>query len=250
VLTDLGQHTTRVGIEITSDRNAMGKFFERLATILIVLAALAVGGSAIRREFFSESRAAARVNATKPELTTSYLPDWERMKALGTWYGDSLAPVTIVEFLDYECPYCARFHESLKQAVRETTQPVALHVVQFPLLNHRFAMPSAVAAECAARQGRFGAMTDVLFARQDSLGLKTWTSYAADAGVRDTIGFSKCLKLQPAERIIASRNFADSARLGGTPTVIINGWHYSRPPTTLELKEALKNPRRPPGSIQ
>jgi protein-disulfide isomerase len=225
----------------------VGQFFERLVTAVVALAALAVGSSAVRREFFPRN---GRNTVPAERLEKSYVPNWDRLKQHGKWYGDSMAAITIVEFLDYECPFCARFHETLQATQREVNTPVALRLVQFPLPMHRFAVPAAVAAECASKQGRFGAMSDVLLARQDSFGLKSWTTYAAEAGVRDTIGFSKCVKSQTRERIDADRAVGESISLRGTPTVVINGWRYSRAPTAAELREVLKRPPQPPNSVR
>lgn len=229
----------------------MSQFLERLATAVVLLAALGVGASAVRREFFPRSAVASgRIPVPPGILTTSYVPGWDRLKQHGTWYGDSLAPVTIVEFLDFECPFCARFHETLQATQREVKAPVALLLVQYPLPNHRFAIPAAVAAECAAKQGRFGRMSDGLLAQQDSFGLKGWTSYAADAGVTDTIGFAKCLKSQTRGRIAADKAVGESLRIRGTPTILINGWRYSRQPTVAELTDVLKRPPQPPDSVR
>lgn len=220
----------------------MGQFFERLATAIVVLAALAVGGAAVRREFFPG--AGGMISPPRSALTRTAVADWPALQRHGRWYADSIAPVTVVEFLDYECPFCARFHETLEETAAELKTPVALRLVQYPLSNHRFAIPAAVAAECAAQQGRFAGMTNVLFAQQDSFGLKSWSSLASAAAVKDTIAFARCLKTQSRAQINSDKAAGDREEVGGTPTVIVNGWRLSRPPSAEELKDLLTNPPR------
>ena len=86
-------------------------------------------------------------------------------------------------------------------------------------------MPSAVAAECAERQGRFEAMYQLLFAQQESLGSKDWGDFAEEAGVPDVGTFEECLTL-PADsfpRIQAGRDLGLRRNIRGTPTVFVNG---------------------------
>jgi protein-disulfide isomerase len=94
-----------------------------------------------------------------------------------------------------------------------------------PLKIHRFARNAALAAECAARQDRFAAFVEVAYSRQDSIGLKTWESYARDAGVSHADAFSACLA-ESASSALVDSGIAASARLGihATPTVMLNGW--------------------------
>jgi protein-disulfide isomerase len=102
------------------------------------------------------------------------------------------------------------------------------------------ALPAARAAECASASGRFSEMLDALYSGQDSLGLKTWSSYARDAGIEDTIGFSRC-NSNPETPQLVSAGTALARRLGvnGTPTLILNGWRYGYTPPDTELFRAI-----------
>jgi protein-disulfide isomerase len=72
---------------------------------------------------------------------------------------------------------------------------------------------------------------DLLYAKQDSFGLKSWTSFALDAGISDTARFNDCITKRPGARKIDS-TAAQGQRMavGGTPTVLIERWRYSQPP--------------------
>jgi protein-disulfide isomerase len=113
---------------------------------------------------------------------------------------------------------------------------VAFTFVHFPIPGHRFAIPAARAAECAEAQGRFSEMRTLLFAKQDSLGLKSWDAFAEEAKVPDEEQFSKCVaSAAPLPRVDAGVAIGEKLRISGTPTMIINGWmYYGLQPAALE----------------
>jgi protein-disulfide isomerase len=163
--------------------------------------------------------------------------DWRTLIPSGTRIGSADAPVTIVEFADLECPFCKRFHESSLAAVqKQFGSKVSLVYVHFPITSHRFARPAARAAECASMQGVFGGFISAIYRKQDSLGLKSWTSYAVDAGVRDTAAFVVCARATGTLTLIDS-GLAAGTRLHveATPTVLVNGWRFATPPSDTTL---------------
>lgn len=108
----------------------------------------------------------------------------------------------------------------------------------FPLDNiHAFATEAAIAAECAGEQERFESFHDNLFARQDSLGVKSWAAYAKLAGVPDTVTFNECRRSGKTLREVkADRAAGNALHLTGTPTLVINGTLYRTVPDTIELE--------------
>lgn len=104
-----------------------------------------------------------------------------------------------------------------------------------PLDIHRFAAIAAHAAECANEQQAFGAFVDVVFAQQDSIGLKPWQRLGAEAGARDSVAFLACMDRAPHGRIDKGRNLAESLEIRGTPTIYVNGWRFLRPPSDEDL---------------
>jgi len=212
----------------THHPSTMSKILDGAATIVLVCAAIAVGGSVVHREFRSANAAPAR--GTRGGAPVA-VPDWQRFAAVGNWIGDSTAKVVIVEFADFECPFCKRFHERFQNARDSLGGDVALLLVQYPIDGHRFARPAALAAECAAEQGRWAAFHNQVFDKQDSLGLKPWVSFARDAGIADTVTFSSCVARKGrSSRIDAAIVAANSINITGTPTVLINGMRYPMAP--------------------
>lgn len=108
--------------------------------------------------------------------------------------------------------------------------------VPFPLAQHRFAASAARGAECAAQHQRLDAWLDVVYRKQDSLGLKSWGAFAAEAGLTDTAVIARCAS-SPARvaRIDAGRAWGQALDVTGTPTVIVNGWRLPGTPTDAEL---------------
>jgi protein-disulfide isomerase len=149
--------------------------------------------------------------------------------------------VTIVELGDFECPVCRSFHADVRTVREQFPLDVSLVFVHFPLSIHRFAIPAAKAAECAYEQGKFAPFHELLFDKQDSLGLKPWTSYALEAGVEDSAEFSACVSSnRQFPRIEAGIAAAREIKARGTPTIFLNGWRLFHTPSATELSEIVR----------
>ena len=164
-----------------------------------------------------------------------YVPSWEAIAKSGILVGDPSARTKIVEFADFECPFCRRMHHEYQLVQQQYGKDVALVFVHFPLTQHRFARPAGRAAECAFSQGKFVSMADLLFDKQDSLGLKSWSSFAEEARIADLIQFARCVAdTSRVARIEAGLQAGRSLGVNATPTVIVNGRRfYHLPPDSL-----------------
>jgi len=141
--------------------------------------------------------------------------------------GDKNAPVTIVEFSDYECPFCGRFYSQTEGQIKSEyidTGKVKLIYRDFPLLRlHKNAQKAAEAAECAGEQDKYYEMHDMLFENGVTGGVTTFKGYAKSLGL-DTAKFDKCLDSGAMTKEIA-KDVADAQAVGvqGTPAFYING---------------------------
>ena len=138
--------------------------------------------------------------------------------------GPATAPVTIVEFSDFECPFCGRLFPTLKAI--EKTYPLQVRIVfrQFPLRKiHPQAEKAAEASLCASEQGRFWEMHDSLFGDQEHLSVDALKARAAKLNL-DTAAFNPCLD-SGKEVAAIEKDIADGTKAGvtGTPTMFING---------------------------
>ncbi|MBX3271584.1 MAG: thioredoxin domain-containing protein [Sandaracinaceae bacterium] len=155
--------------------------------------------------------------------------------------GSPMAQVTIVEFSDFECPYCGRAHPMLQQVLREFEGRVRLVFLHFPLSNHPHAMPAARAAVAAGNQGRFWEMHDLLFEHQQQLEPEHLDRYAEELGL-DMARFRADLESSRTQgRIEANKEMGRAAGVEGTPAIFVNGRRYREPPQQLAeyLREAL-----------
>jgi protein-disulfide isomerase len=137
----------------------------------------------------------------------------------------------VVEFSDLECPFCRKFHSTLREARQTWGDSVAYTFIHYPLDFHKNAYAAARAAECAHSQGRFEQFLDIVFAKQDSMGRIPWSSLAREAAVPDPEGFAVCIADSASvDRVERGRAVGSLLRIRGTPTVIVNGWRFASTP--------------------
>lgn len=143
--------------------------------------------------------------------------------------GDSTAPVWIVEISDFECPFCKQWHDkTYPDLVREfiRTGAVRMAYVNFPLAQHKHALPAAEAAMCAAAQDRFWQMHDAIFNTQEkwvpmSDAVPFYDSLAVATGVNAT-EWRECMRTNVMRRLIsADRARGLQAGVGSTPTFFV-----------------------------
>ncbi|MBF0182140.1 MAG: thioredoxin domain-containing protein [Magnetococcales bacterium] len=137
--------------------------------------------------------------------------------------GDAKAPITIVEFSDFECPYCRRAQGTLKKVVEAYGDKVRMVFRHYPLPFHAKAPKASEAAQCAADQGKFWPMHDLLFEEKSKLEVADLKAHAKTVGL-DQAKFDKCLDGGTHSGRV-SADLGDGKKLGvtGTPTFFING---------------------------
>jgi protein-disulfide isomerase len=141
----------------------------------------------------------------------------------GAEKGAKDAPVTIVEYSDFQCPYCGRVNPALKRVAERYRDSVRFVFRDFPLPIHPQAPKAAEAAGCAGEQGRFWEMHDRLFANQGKLQLADLKQHAAELGL-DAPKFDECLDTGRREAEV-KRSTEEAQRYGvsSTPSFFING---------------------------
>lgn len=141
--------------------------------------------------------------------------------------GNLSAPITIVEFTDYQCPTCASTQPTLERLVREYGNQVRLVVRDFPLNQHTEAFKAAEAAEAAREQGKYWEYVGILMRNQSALGVAQLKDYASEIAL-DRSRFDAALDSGRFEERVQS-DLAEGLRLGinGTPTLFINGRRVS-----------------------
>lgn len=153
------------------------------------------------------------------------MANWDAVATIGRVLGPQDAKIRIVEFADFQCPFCARAAQQLKEIRERYPGQVAIEYRHFPLeLIHPYAVTAALAAECAGAQGRFEAYHDMLYERQASIGTTGWTDMAEAAGVPDLRVFERCIEeAQFRDRVEQDATAGASVGVYGTPTFIFDG---------------------------
>jgi len=137
--------------------------------------------------------------------------------------GPADAPITIVEWSDYQCPFCKRAHPTVEQVLSEYKDKVRFIYLDYPLPFHQMAMPAAQAVHCAEDQGKFWEYHKNLFEAAGDMSATDLTKRAADLGL-DGAAFQACIDSKKHDALIKA-NYDDGSALGvtGTPAFFING---------------------------
>ncbi|HKJ31124.1 MAG TPA: thioredoxin domain-containing protein [Balneolales bacterium] len=178
---------------------------------------------------------------TEPVRTVSK-SEWDTLTSWGQTFGPEKAPITIVEFVDFQCSHCKHFADVLSRYTEEHPNQIKVIVHNFPLPQHHQADMAAISAICVAKSGNYGKYYHLLFKNQDKFYSQPWDSLARLAGVHDLKTFNKRLKQDKSVRHLIRKDVQLGMRVGlrETPTIIINRVLYSGPLTYRELKQAVQ----------
>ena len=153
--------------------------------------------------------------------------------------GPASAKITIVEFSDFQCPYCILAVPEIEAALKAFPTQTKLIFKQFPLEIHSRAFLAASAALAANKQGKFWAMHDAMFHQHENLSRDTFLKIAQSIGL-DTASFEKDMQSEEVRKAV-EKDVEDGERAGvqGTPTIFINGRRYNGAITLSALKPIL-----------
>ncbi|MBP9697763.1 MAG: DsbA family protein [Candidatus Moranbacteria bacterium] len=182
---------------------------------------------------------APEVPSEKSNLLEVTEKDWVK--------GGVNAPVTLVEYTDFQCPACGAYYPLIKQLTEELGDKVKVVIRHYPLIQiHKNALPSARAAEAAGRQGKFWEMYDLLFTNQNEWSLaedptkSIFPSYATRIGI-DVEQFRKDIADSSIDdKITHDRGTGDSLEITGTPTFFLNGKKLENPRSIEEFKSLVE----------
>lgn len=179
--------------------------------ISIVIAGLIIAGAVV----YKKSPSGEQKEETKTKITVS---------EIGQMQGNPEAPVTIVEFSDFQCSFCSSFHPTVKQILEDYSDKVRWVYKHFPLDQTHFqARPAAEASECAAEQGKFWEFAEGLFKNQSKLGKDFYSELALAIGL-NTNQFENCLSSRKyKDKVEADYQEGIKAGVRGTPASFVNG---------------------------
>ncbi len=153
--------------------------------------------------------------------------------------GNPDAPVTLVEYGDFECPYCGAAYPAVKALERKYGDQLRVVFRSFPLEQHRHAQAAAEAAEFAADAGRFWELHDVLYEHQAALGERQLLRYAAELGL-DADALATALREQTYRTVVDEvREGGDDAPIPGTPAFFLNDVLFEEEPSIEAFSHAI-----------
>lgn len=178
-----------------------------------------------QREALSElleelrEKAAVDVALDPPEL-----PRLEVAVGKNPVRGDAGGPITIVEFADYECPYCSRGYESMQKVMSKYEGKVQWYFRDFPLSFHRNAVDYAVGAICAGEQGKYWDMHDAILDNQKKLKAGEGVAGLAKDLDLDEAAFATCMANEAHKKqVMTDMSEGQAVGVSGTPAYFING---------------------------
>ena len=172
------------------------------------------------RQLLERQQAKPAAQPQEEQPTRAKITDLSGVSMLGS----KIAPLTIVEYTDYQCPFCQRFHVTAFAELKKNyidTGKVRFYSKDLPLDFHPNAMRAAQAARCAGEQGKFWELRDVMGANPDKLDMEHIVGFAADLKM-DTAALRACVDSGKYKEPV-QRDVLEAMRIGanGTPTFVV-----------------------------
>lgn len=202
---------------------------------------MAVAAVAVAAKYFSVDRSAIATRSRSKEVVVSSEPRWTKAAAVALPVASGKARLQVIEFVDVECPFCARYQATIDSIAQEFGTAIEIRIVNFPINGHRFAKSGAAALECADRQGAAQKMLRLVYANQDSIGFWPWTRFAAETAMKDTVSFKVCLSsIATRSAVDLASSTADSLDVQATPSVFVSDYRYNHAPSFERLARDIK----------
>ena len=177
----------------------------------------------ILQAFLEKLKTEANVEILLPAYKRPLPPRNEKVEAKGFSRGAENAPVTIIEFSDYECPFCGQAEKTVNKVMDTYAGKVRLFYRDFPLPMHSHAQKASEAAHCAADQNKYWEMHAKLFENQRALEVASLKEYAKALNL-DTKKFDNCLDSgEKAQAVAEGHKAGEELSVNSTPAFFING---------------------------
>ena len=213
----------------------MNPRLEAALSSILTLCAIAIASVVVYRQLTPPGGAVSSQVPVEVE-------NWSILTEGARWIGSADAAVRLVEFGDFQCPFCRVLHNEFEKVAAEYPGQVALAFQHYPLPMHADAEAAAFAADCAERQSAFPEFVNALYSYQDSIGKKSWSWFALQAGVPALATFELCINTDTSRaRFDSVKSRSKTLSIQGTPTVVINGWRLPQPPNADTLRRIARD---------
>ncbi len=210
----------------SSTEAVVTKKFELSPSIAILVSGILIAGAIV----FVNLHPTATVAADPQQLPTANVP---APKANEHIIGSATAPIVLIEYSDFQCPYCQMIYPTLKKIVSESNGQIAWVMRNYPLVSiHPQAKPAALAAECVAEQlgnDGFWKYADTIFANQNKLSPAYYAEVAKGLGVNEAT-FTSCVTSEKyAAKLDSESAEAEGSGGNGTPFTVVAGKNIQAP---------------------
>ena len=204
--------------------------------MIIVIAIIAAGGAAL----FMSKQSTPSAETPSASASSSASPSPTALAGGGQSRGPKDAPVTLVEFGDYQCPSCGFFAPLVLEVLKRYPTQVRLEFHHFPLISiHQWAMPAALAAEAAGEQGKFWEMHDLIYENQAKWSRlpnpeSEFLVFAGRLGLNANLFMQAMRSPDTQQRILQDVVRAQEMKVNETPTFFINGQKLATRPANAD----------------
>ncbi len=207
------------------------KNYYKIGLTIVIVLFLFFSFIVLKNNYKNNDNNSEEVDAFKKENTLNAIANnsasfkqVEPISEIDHIWGEIEAPVKIIIYDDFECPFCLKFYDITNQIKQEFGNQVVIAYRHNPLSYHAMAIPMAIASECAAQQGKFWQMYDKLFEdnRSKKINSEQIKSDAANLEL-DLVEFSQCFEQEKyKDKIMAQMVEGKTAGANGTPTIFLN----------------------------
>lgn len=214
-----------------AEERKITSFTTPILVALLVVAAFLVGAFFTKIQYLEKGKGGtAQVSPTPAEVAEQPAvlgaEQIAKLTETGQVLGEEKAEVMMVEFSDFQCPFCARYaKETFPQIGKEYIKTGKVRYIfhHFPLSFHQYAQKAAEASECAGEQGKFWEMHDKIFENQEKISVADLKKYALELGLNSS-DFNSCLDSGKFKnKVQTDLNLGQSVGVQGTPAFFING---------------------------
>jgi len=240
---ELGAAHREVVAEVLSTANTYGECKGTILECLIKSPedkiARRLANFVVRRAAVSESVDELLIRVGKRKVSAhaikTFSPGYEGLEPSG----NPDAPVKVLIYADFECPYCRVASTALRELSLEQPDTVAFYFKSFPLKAHKRSVPAAIAFLAGAKQDKFWEMQDILFVHQEDLSDEAFESCAAELGL-DMAQFTADLSDEALiDRLRAEKREGLACGVKKSPGILINGKPYYGVKTAVELRDRI-----------
>lgn len=210
----------------------------------MTLSTLAIAVVLVRRELVPASVAEG------PSAVKMSAAQLNSLRNAATTVVDAPGSLEIIEFMDFECPFCKMFAQSIDSVRSEPESAITIRLLNYPIAGHPFARDAARVAECAGSVGKLDEFMRLAYRRQSVVSTGKISELVDSLDLSSSTSYVDCLRGDAVDgRIDRQMAVGQTIKVEGTPTIIIGGVRLTGTPTTQQLRAMARASRQGSDSL-